>query len=168
MTTKESANIITEQVANLLDSLVDSQYRESLEIFKGSTIGKHIRHIYDFYHCVVLSAEQGVLDYSCRNRDERLENDRIFVKLAFANINEAVKQLDESQVIDVIPEFTTDDSQMQAVKSSIGRELMYGFDHAIHHLAIIKMGIQSHFPNCQLNENLGIAPSTIKYQQKHA
>ncbi|MBL4624563.1 MAG: hypothetical protein JKY42_05430, partial [Flavobacteriales bacterium] len=49
--------------------------------------------------------------------------------------------------------------------SSIGRELLYAFDHTVHHLAIVRIGLQLNFSHIVLPQNLGVAPSTIKYRE---
>jgi len=40
--------------------------------------------------------------------------------------------------------------------------LLFFYDHAIHHLAIIKIGLLCHFPHVQAEKDLGVSPSTIK------
>jgi hypothetical protein len=64
----------------------------------------------------------------------------------------------------VVADFSTNkDSFRPQVDSSVGRELMYAFDHAIHHIAIIKIGIKAAFPQIQIPQEIGVAPSTIRY-----
>ena len=49
-----------------------------------------------------------------------------------------------------------------ALASSVGRELGFAAHHAIHHLAMIKIGLRCHFPHIQIDRDLGVSPSTIK------
>jgi hypothetical protein len=44
----------------------------------------------------------------------------------------------------------------------MGREMVFVYDHAIHHLAIIRIGLQVHFPEVDVDVHLGVSPSTIK------
>jgi hypothetical protein len=53
----------------------------------------------------------------------------------------------------------------QVYASSIGREMQYAFDHAVHHLAIIRIGAEIHCPEIVCDPELGVAPSTLKYQK---
>lgn len=52
------------------------------------------------------------------------------------------------------------------VNSTLLRELLYVMDHSIHHMALIKIGINVNFPQIHLNENFGIFSSTIKFTNK--
>ena len=58
----------------------------------------------------------------------------------------------------------TADDERPVYISSMGRELQYAFDHAIHHLAIIRMGLETHFPEIPVDKDLGVAPSTLKFR----
>ena len=57
------------------------------------------------------------------------------------------------------------DTESVKIKSSLERELAYNIEHAIHHMAIIKIAIQTVFPNVKLAENFGVAYSTVRYQK---
>ena len=46
--------------------------------------------------------------------------------------------------------------------SSLSRELLFVYDHAIHHLAIIRIGLTCHFSYVNMHRDLGVSPSTIK------
>ena len=43
---------------------------------------------------------------------------------------------------------------------------MFAYDHALHHLAIIKMGLLSAFPQIKVDENMGVSPATLKNQNQ--
>ena len=45
------------------------------------------------------------------------------------------------------------------------RELMYGYDHAIHHLALIRIGFES-VHTIQLPSYFGVARSTLSFHKK--
>jgi hypothetical protein len=53
-----------------------------------------------------------------------------------------------------------------AIASSLARELVYLIEHTIHHLAIIKIGLNQGYPHLVLPVNLGVAPSTLLYRDK--
>ena len=50
------------------------------------------------------------------------------------------------------------------VSSSFFRELTYLIEHTIHHLAIIKIGLNEVYPAIEIPKNFGVAHSTIRYQ----
>ena len=51
------------------------------------------------------------------------------------------------------------------INSSVERELAYNIEHAIHHMAIIKIAVNTVFPRVQLPQNFGVAYSTVRYQK---
>lgn len=51
------------------------------------------------------------------------------------------------------------------IPTSLERELMYNIEHTIHHLALIKVGLKLVYPDLDLPNHFGVAPSTIKFQQ---
>ena len=61
--------------------------------------------------------------------------------------------------------YTNSDKEKETIKSSVGRELAYNIEHAIHHMAIIKIAIQTVFPKVKLSDHFGVAYSTVRYQK---
>ena len=154
------------QVVDLLDRLENEQYAQSLSVFNGSSLGQHFRHILDFYNCVVQFSNEEKLDYCMRERNPNVETLAAFAKNAFVDIANQLPALDEDRKIRVVTDFSSDVTEDRTeVFSTVGRELMYAHDHAVHHLAMIKMGIRLVFPEVRLDNALGVAPSTLKYRQ---
>ncbi len=169
MDCRQGSKLIFRQIGELLSRMNDGQYTRQLGLFEGSSIGQHVRHIYDFYNSVVQSLEKGELDYADRERNPDIERYTHNAALNFLTLSKHVMTLDEDTLIDVLTEFDIDESTARKrVSSSIGRELMYAYDHAVHHLAIVKMGIQTNFPEFELDDVIGVAPSTIKHKNKQA
>ena len=59
-----------------------------------------------------------------------------------------------------------EDGREFSIKSSIARELLYTLDYSIHHMAIIKIGTQTCFPEFITPETFGLAPSTIRFKKE--
>jgi hypothetical protein len=168
MTTIDSVKHISLQIQSILNRLSDNQYSLELDIFNGSSVGKHIRHIFDFYHCIVNDDIALTIDYNCRSRNPLIENNRSAAISAFTQMLNLAEGIKDEKELSVITDFSIDENEERpVVSSSVGRELMYAYDHAVHHLAIIKMGIGVAFPEISLDNHIGIAPSTIKYQSKN-
>ncbi|KPM32074.1 Hypothetical protein I595_1723 [Croceitalea dokdonensis DOKDO 023] len=53
-------------------------------------------------------------------------------------------------------------SKAVSVQSTFFRELLYNIEHLVHHLAIIKIGIQSLESKVEISDDFGIAASTIR------
>ncbi len=155
------------QINDLLCQLDDTAYAKPISLFKGGTLGQHFRHILDFYNCLVAGALLGELDYSKRARNPLMETKIEVAKDSFNAILDKLSQFSEEQRVKVVTDFSIDENGVRSVViSSVGRELMYAYDHAIHHLAIIRMGIQTAFPEVELCESLGVAPSTVKHSKQ--
>lgn len=166
MNCKEGNQQIITQMITLLEKLDNPIYALPLDIFKGSSIGQHFRHILDFYICVINGAQCGTVDYADRKRNPLAESDVEFTKLAFSQIAETLQQFAEEEGIRVRGDFSTHSTERPELLSSIGRELMFAYDHAVHHLAMIKIGIEMAMPQFPLDNNLGVAPSTIKHRNE--
>ncbi len=151
----------------LLETIDDEAYRQPLEIFRGSTLGQHFRHISDFYACLIKGLKEGLIDYSTRERNLLIETDTQFASEVFSDISKVILDCNEALEIEVRAEFSDEFGiEQPIVKSSVGREMMYAYDHAVHHLAMIKMGLRVAFPEVKIGDKVGVAPSTLKHWKK--
>ena len=168
MNAKQGTILIAAQMSGLLERLDETVFTRPLPLFHGSTIGQHFRHILEFYTCLFDGALPAHVDYSKRKRNHALsENPRVALAV-LDYIADTVKRQDEYQWLNIESEFSDDvvaHVQRPVYMSSMGRELQYAFDHAVHHLAMIRMGLEVYFPEIQVNEDLGVAPSTLKYKK---
>lgn len=155
------------QGIDLLENLADNIYRNNHHDYFQSGIGKHFRHVLDHY-IGFSTSENRRIDYDHRERDYRLETDRYY---AMEIADEMIKYLENithsplslTTVVEVKCNEGCDnngDSLWSA--STIKRELGFLISHTIHHYAIIALllRIQGVTPPA----NLGIAPSTLKFQ----
>jgi Uncharacterized protein conserved in bacteria len=163
MNSKDGTLQMNGKILKLLHQIDDKAYRKSLKIYSGSSLGSHFRHILDFYNCLLEGIDKGTIDYSNRERSESIETKTLEAQKAFIRVNEAVADLEDDRPIAVLADFSG--HRRPLVNSTVGRELMFAFDHTIHHMAIIKMGIQANFPEIDMDEQLGVAPSTQKIRE---
>ena len=162
----ENNQVLINQLIKLLDQINDQSYCEPLSVFNGGTIGKHIRHVLDFYQCLLKGVKNNKIDYASRERDVNAECSSEHTKLVFERIQQQLCELEDRTIMVVTDFFKQDLADRFLVQSTINRELMFIHDHAIHHLAIVKIGINHHFPEIKLNPEFGVAPATILHQQK--
>lgn len=157
--------MITRRIIDLLETIDSRTYCQPLAIFNGSTLGQHFRHIFDFYHCLVRDSASGVIDYAARERRMAVENDPQIARQAFESLLDPLPALEEGKPLTVWGDFSHHPSvERPKYQSSVGRELMFAYDHALHHLAIIRMGLQLVFPQYCPEDDLGLSPATIKYR----
>ena len=160
------AQLIFDQIHDVLQHLDVDTYQRPLSLFSGATLGQHFRHIFEFYECLVKGVKAGQIDYARRVRNPLVEQDLTTAREAFRSLISPISSLEENHLIQIVSEYSSDtDEERMTVQSSVGRELMYAYDHAIHHLAIIRMGLQTECPEIQVHPNLGVAPSTVKYRK---
>lgn len=164
MNCKEGALEISQQVLHLLDQVQPDQYAFPLDVLNDASLGQHFRHILEFYHCVLAGVASNLVDYASRKRDQMLEQDLGYAIGAYQQLEEDLSGLDENTMISVKADFSA--SFRPIVQSTIGRELMFAYDHAVHHLAIIKIGLQHSLPGLVFDQNLGVAPSTLKHNSE--
>jgi hypothetical protein len=157
--TKAIVHVI-HQIERLLEALEPAEYSRPLTEFDGSSLGQHFRHILEFCQCLEKGAQQGIVDYAGRDRNMRFEQDPLATMAAFESFTCMLGTLSSDQPLDVKAEFFG--TERPLYKSSLCRELMFVYDHAIHHLAMIKIGCRCHFPHINTDPNLGISPSTLK------
>ena len=149
----------------LLQSLSTEQFSLPLSSLFGSSIGQHVRHVLEFYSCLFTGIGNKDICYDNRKRDLRLETEK---KYALDEIDTICNQLNEISAdysIKVTSNLSNNAENTTVVDSSVFRELIYAFDHSVHHQALIKVGLQE--LNCTgLDlEEFGIAPSTLKHRK---
>lgn len=158
MQIKESIHQSLSQLENILIQINDTEYTQAIEILNGQTIGKHVRHIVEFFQCLLIADD--VVCFDNRKREVLIENSTIYTLDRIKSIKQKIEYLDFNQPI-ILRQLIADD--VIEVQSTIGRELIYCIDHSIHHFAIIKMVLRSDFPYISISEDFGIAYSTLNY-----
>ena len=58
----------------ILQRLDDTQYDAPLQVLSNATIGQHVRHVLEFYLCLLNSVESGSVNYDNRQRDLALQS----------------------------------------------------------------------------------------------
>jgi len=160
MQAKAAILLTINQVNDLLCQIEPHEYRQPLPEFDGSTLGQHFRHILEFFICLERGVVTGIVDYASRERNLLFED---YPKVAMVSLDafaESLEFLPPTMELALRAEFGGADRP--CYQSTVGRELAFVYDHAIHHLAMIKIGLRCHFPHIQIDRNLGVSPSTIK------
>ena len=50
------------------------------------------------------------------------------------------------------------------ITTSFDREEIYLVEHSIHHFALIRIALKTYFSSIKIDDNFGVAPSTIAYR----
>jgi len=153
---------IIDQLIDLLNDLDLVVYRDSLRPLHYSTVGQHVRHIVEFYQCLLKSNANGLVDYDARERNIQIEVDKNFTIEILEDIKQRLILLELDYPLTLKTQFGADEAIF--VPSSFYRELTYLIEHTIHHLAIIKIGLNEIYPEIKIPQNFGVAHSTIRFR----
>jgi hypothetical protein len=157
---KQVTNSIFSHIECYLNQLVESDYCKPLELLSSASIGGHTRHIIDGFLCLMLQHSTNTICYDSRVRDEKIATDNLFalqkiseIKLFLSQIEVGGSCLFESKFLE----------NLIVSDSSIEREMVHNIEHAIHHLAIIKIALKYYFPQIEIPKDFGVAFSTLQY-----
>lgn len=162
---KESSKLLLKQLSDLLSELNEHSYSAGLSVLNGNSIGKHVRHILDLYECLIQGTEKGIINYDARKREVKIETSPSVALERLQEIQVKVENLDLNKEIQMIQKLGEVEVQL---KSQVQRELLYNIEHTVHHLAIIRIGIEQSFPQIEIPDNFGIAFSTLNYRESQA
>lgn len=154
------------QLYNVIEQLTDEQYQTPSVSLSGSTIGQHMRHSLEFFSCLVAGEKLGIVNYDNRERDLQLEQSRAKALNVLDLLQREIHTLDASKELTLELSYSFEENNTVQVPSNIGRELVYNIEHAVHHMALIKIGIMEIASNLELPEGFGVASSTIRYQRE--
>ncbi len=159
-----SAEIIT-QVITVTEKLSNEEFARPLAILNGSSIGKNIRHIIEFYDCLLRGYKNGTVNYDAREHNTLLENDKFLATETLEIIKEKIMNSSDKQLT-LLVNFSNDEAAVNSIATTVYRELIYNIEHVVHHAAIIKIALKNSFPEVAVPENFGIAYSTVKYAKQ--
>ncbi len=153
------------QLTESLNQLTNAEYSQPSKILFNASIGQHVRHIIELFLCLENGYISGVVNYEKRKRDYKLETDKNF---AIQLLKEIYHRIDRPD-IDLLME--TEDyenaSGVVTIRSNYYREIAYNLEHSIHHMALIRVGINE-VSSIVLPDQFGVAYSTIKFRQQCA
>ncbi len=149
-------------LADLLQQLSDDQYNEPCQALSSASIGKHYRHIIEIFGCLLEGYDKGLVNYDHRTRNQTIETNS---RIALQKLEWLTEQIERPNKNISIEQKLA--GQTLLVESNYYRELLFNLDHSIHHQALIKVGV-AEYDNILLDEDFGVAPSTISYRKQNA
>lgn len=156
---------ILRQGANLIEGLSDEVYVRRDQANHGS-VGAHFRHVVEFVFRFVEGIKIGKIDYHCRKRDTRIEQDRdyavSFFNLAINNLRNLPSNTEHKQILLRLENSFSENDEWCV--SSVLRELEYLQSHTIHHYALIAEKLS--VAGIKVEKKFGVAPSTLEFWRK--
>lgn len=151
-----------EELRALLRILPTDFYTMPQDMLNGSTVGQHIRHILEFYSCLLGGVKLGCVCYDKRARNLNIEQVPAYAIETIEEIENVLQRLDSDHSLTLELCLYTSDSESNITKvdTSLKRELAYVYDHALHHQAIFKCVLLKY--GIQLSSSFGVAASTLR------
>ena len=155
---------ILSQLTDLVAQIHESDFTKPSDQLSQSTIGQHLRHTLEFFICFESGYQHGVINYDKRAHDKQIERDKYIALATNGRIEAFVKSFEEKELkLEVGYDLSQD--EFVTINTTAMRELVYNIEHAVHHMAIMKIGIREIAPYVNLPKDFGVAASTIRYHE---
>jgi len=164
---------VLQQGRIFLDRVGDETYARSLEDLAdekpAASLGAHYRHVIDHFLCLAEGIRTGQVNYDQRRRNPQLESSVTCARLATEGLIDEFGGLSHELLereCAVTYSVGYGESEAEAVRSNLAREVMFCVGHAIHHYAILRLlcaGV-----GVKLPYEFGVAPSALKHLETQA
>lgn len=149
------------QLQELLESLTDKQYVQQIKLLSNATLGQHTRHIIEFFQELNTGYTTGKVNYDKRKRNYKIESSRT---CAIDSLTAVISLLDkEDKKLILTIDYSNDSEELGSVATNYSRELVYNLEHTVHHMAILRIGVNA-VSTIVLPEEFGVAISTLKHR----
>lgn len=168
MQLKAATDLILNNMRAYLKQVNASAYCKPVEALSNATIGQHTRHTLEFFLCIAEQSGSGTLNYDKRHRNHAME---VSPQSAIVSLEKIAAWFeasfaDKHLLLRVALHENTNEAML--ISTSNLREWTYALEHAIHHMAMIRIGAKFVAPELQLPDSFGISSSTIKYRKQCA
>ena len=162
---KQTTSEIIDQLTELAEKLSQDNFTRPLTVLMKSSIGMHYRHIIEFYEVMISGVGTGEINYDSRKHDPELEQSREKCLERLKGIRKAIT-LEPAMNLKLSGSYTLETDIRFTISTNLERELVYNIEHAIHHMAIIRIALQHEFPGISIGKEFGYAYSTLKHIKK--
>ena len=165
MTLQNTAIDLLKQLDSVIRQMTEAHYCMPQTILSGASVGQHVRHTLEFFICLFDAAQHETVNYDKRKHDTVIESDKKIASSVIRSLIDFLEDEVDDKAIMLEANYAIEANETTAVKSSIYRELAYNIEHAIHHMALIKIGIKAITSTIELPAHFGVASSTVRYRQ---
>ena len=145
--------------ARLIGKLEESIYRQT--ITGTGSIGGHFRHNLDFANAFLTGIKEGKIDYNRRERDLRVEENRLYAIKRFALMICRLRNLSPEIFSGKV--LVNSEIDVRAWhESSAVREFEFLHSHTVHHHALIAEKLI--YFDLKAPTNFGVAPATLRFR----
>jgi hypothetical protein len=150
------------QLSDSLRQLSNEEYTQKCPALFNATIGQHVRHIIELFICLDQGYEKGLINYEKRKREYTIETNKDVAIEFLQQIPVKFYRHDKNFLLEAT--FDEHSNETILISSNYFRELVYNLEHTVHHMALIRIGINE-VSAVKVPEEFGVASSTIKYKK---
>ncbi len=165
MQLKSACLDILDQLAGVVRQMDEKDFCKPSKTLSNSTVGQHLRHTVEFFICLEQGFDKGLINYDKREHDKLIESDKFLALASIERIKEFVSNQNSDQALQLEVGYERDSDACLTISTNYLRELTYNIEHAVHHMAIMKIGIREVAAYVNLPADFGIAVSTIRYKE---
>ena len=165
MKLKEACRDILTQLSGLLSQIKTSDYNKPITSLNDATIGQHIRHTIEFFTCLMFNYQKGVINYDEREHDRIIEIDKEVALEIISKLHRLVDSVNGNPALSLHVNYDLSKTEDMIIETNLERELAYNIEHAIHHMAIIKIGINEIGNYIKIPTHFGVAISTVRFRK---
>jgi len=163
MNLRHACSGILTQLTDLVTQIDECDFSRPTETLSNSTIGQHVRHTLEFFLCFEVGYDSGTINYDKRPHDKLIESDKYIALSAIQRIRTFIATFVEKPLkLEVGYDLVNDN--FVTIDTTSTRELVYNIEHAVHHMAIMKIGVREIASYIKLAPDFGIAASTVRYK----
>lgn len=159
----QACSNILRQLSDLLTRIRAEDFTRPAPTLSNSTVGQHLRHTLEFFLCLEKGHDGGTVNYDKRAHDKLIETDKLVALSTIERIKRFVEGMQEKSLQLEVGYDVASDSFI-VVETTAMRELIYNIEHAVHHMAIIKIGVREVAPYIALEADFGVAASTTRFK----
>jgi hypothetical protein len=147
-----------------LNRVGDEPYARPLGGELETSLGAHYRHVLDHFLCLSEGLRTGQVNYDQRRRNPQIESSVLCARLVTEGLIDELGGLSHEILrseCTVTYSVGYGETEAEAVRSNLAREVMFCVGHAIHHYAILRLLCAR--VGVKLPYGFGVAPSTLKH-----
>ena len=157
---------ILTQLENTVEQIHPDDFCRPSGTLGEATVGQHLRHTLEFFICLEKGFESGTINYDKRDHDTLIETDKFIALATIGRIREFIYAKKEDKELKLEVGYDRHSEECISISTNYFRELTYNIEHAIHHMAIMKIGIREVAGYVSLPSDFGIAASTVRHKEK--
>jgi hypothetical protein len=165
MTLTDVSCRILEQLADVTRQLDSTDFTRPVRTLSQATIGQHVRHTLEFFQCLERGLPKGIVNYDERDHNEMLQENRELALDVIDEISAFLRGRDGNVALSLEVGYERTSDKTEMVPSNYYRELSYNIEHAVHHMALIKIGLREVAPHVTIPPDFGVAVSTLRHQE---